>query len=507
MLKYIFDYQTLFSGLENWLILGKGPSAIKYPQFQNQSLSVISLNHAIKLGQAELAHIIDLKVVHDCKQDLIENAKAIIMPWQPHIDCRPTHKTIEDLRHTDSALQELIEKKDVYYYYCSTGNQSIGKEPIIEAFYFSAEAAINLLANLGVKKIKTLGIDGGTSYSPQFDREDLLANGQQKFDPQFKKIAESILKYDLDLKPIYEQTPINVYVGSMPEQELASRVLEFSIKRHTSISTRVTFMHQKKREFPLPKQKKNWPRTPFSFQRFLIPEFNQYSGKAIYLDSDMQVFDDLKKMWDLPFDGAKLLSVEEKQSARRSQFSVMLMNCEQLDWKIEEIVQLLDQQKITYEQLVMEMQLAGKINLTIPNTWNCLEHYFSGTQLLHYTDMDTQPWINIHHPFGHIWVEELIEGLNSGFISMDEVNLAIDQGHIRPSLMYQIQENIFNPSLIYKKAAELDTHFLPPFKSTKLVYNPLRSPMLFTKSYLREIYTKSKLKTVATKIRNRLLTP
>src|SRR5689334_22832572 len=133
-------------------------------------------------------------------------------------------------------------------------------------------------------------------------------------------------------------TPIRVYVGSQEAQMLAVKVLEFSIRRQASLPVEVFPLHHTQIEFPLPKDVRNRPRTPFSFQRFYIPALAGFQGRAIYLDSDMQVFRDIRELWTLPFEGADLLAVREPgESGRRPQFSVMLLDCDALAWNLSDI--------------------------------------------------------------------------------------------------------------------------------------------------------------------------
>ena len=113
------------------------------------------------------------------------------------------------------------------------------------------------------------------------------------------------------------ETPVRVYVGSQDAQMLAVKVLEFSIRRHTTADVVVFPLHEAKIEFPTPREVKNRPRTPFSFQRFYIPALQGQRGRAIYLDSDMQVFRDIQELWNMPFDGADLLAAREPGASGR----------------------------------------------------------------------------------------------------------------------------------------------------------------------------------------------
>src|SRR5207247_8793399 len=138
----------------------------------------------------------------------------------------------------------------------------------------------------------------------------------------------------------------------------AVKGVDYSVHKHASMSVELSRLYQSGFEIPLPRDAKNQPRTPFSFQRFLIPALTGYRGMAICLDSDMQVFRDMRALWTLPFMGADLLVVSEpKDSGRRPQFSVMVLNCDNLHWALREIVRALDKGQLTYEELVYGMSI------------------------------------------------------------------------------------------------------------------------------------------------------
>jgi glycosyl transferase family 8 len=262
------------------------------------------------------------------------------------------------------------------------------------------------------------------------------------------------------------EMPIQVFVGSQDAQMLAVKILEFSIRQNTSADVKVFPLHEARIEFPTPKDAQNRPRTPFSFQRFYIPGLRGYQGRAIYLDSDMQVFRDIMEVWTLPFEGADLLAARELgESGRRPQFSVMLLNCSELKWSLPEIVADLDRGKLTYETLMYDMAVARKVRAAIEPTWNSLERFVEGeTGLLHYTDMPTQPWVSLENPNGFLWVRALIQAVGAGFISRADVEHHIRHGFVRPSLLYQLDHRIERSEQLPRAARGLDDAFVPPYK-------------------------------------------
>jgi hypothetical protein len=70
--------------------------------------------------------------------------------------------------------------------------------------YFSAVAAVNLLAVSGVREIFTIGVDGGSSYAPDFDKKTLLVNGRASFDVQFKEIRDTEKRKGVKVTPLFE---------------------------------------------------------------------------------------------------------------------------------------------------------------------------------------------------------------------------------------------------------------------------------------------------------------
>ena len=254
--------------------------------------------------------------------------------------------------------------------------------------------------------------------------------------------------------------PIAVYIGADRSQVLAVKVLEHSIRRHSSCDVEVFPMI----DLPirLPKDPKNSPRTGFSFSRFCIPNLSGYKGKALYLDADMLVFKDIKSLWEIPFDGAKVVIQREikyeqetvtKTGAprqRKKQCSVMLMDCGRLDWNIEKIIDEMDDEKYDYEMLMYELVILkeDELKFGIPFEWNSLEYYDSDTCLIHYTDMYTQPWISCNNENGHLWLQEIEIMLRDGALTISDIEQEIELGYIRPSLIRDIKYNRYIPQFL-----------------------------------------------------------
>lgn len=450
-----------------WLILGKGPSFEQLRMADVSGYRLMSLNHAVRERPVVAAHIIDIDVVSHCAEALRSHAGVLVMPWYPHVGNHVGEKTLEQWCAEIPTLASLDAEGRLLWYDLSTSPLRQGTAAMVRATYFSAEAALDLLAQAGVRQVRSLGVDGGNAYGGSFeDLKDVtrLNNGHATYDLQFQGFATTIFSTGVDYAPLTQQSPIKVYVGSQEEQMLAVRVLEYSIRRHASMSVQVMPLHRGNITFRTPLDPANHPRTPFSFQRFTIPQLADYKGRAIYLDSDMLVFQDIRKLWSMPFDGADLLAAREADaSSRRPQFSVMLLDCEQLHWTPNQVIDALDSGQLDYGRLMYEMALAREVRAAIPPEWNSLEHYEEGrTALLHYTDMDRQPWLSRSNPWAHLWIKALSDAIAEGFITADEVREHVQQGWVRPSLLSDLRLPGALPHWIPKGAVWQDRKFVPP---------------------------------------------
>ena len=429
-----------------WLVLGKGPSFSRHTETDLSPYNLLALNHVVREFQVDLAHMIDVDVVEACAAHLPQNCRWLVMPRRPHVGFKPGPMLLEDFVRQIPVLRELDAQGRLIWYNLSSG-RAVGDSPVIPVKFFSIEAALNLLARAGVRTVRSLGIDGGRGYSSAFkdlEQVTMLANGHASFDVQFREIARIVAEHGMDYAPLVE--PMRVFVGTDPSQMVATRVLEHSIRKYASGPVELHPMRDM--QIPLPRDKKNRPRTGFSFYRFLIPKLCGYRGRALYLDADMQVFGDLAELWQIPFGRHKVLcSVQNEippawQDGKAHftpgrQMSVMLLDCCRLDWDIENIVRELDEGRYDYKQLMSDLCIVDphEIGDTIPPAWNSLESYRRGeTKLLHYTVVPTQPWKNDENPLAPIWMSGYREAIETGAITAQEVEEAIAGRHVKASL-------------------------------------------------------------------------
>jgi len=425
-----------------WLILGKGRSLERVNEFDLSAFRTLSLNHVVRETAVEAASIIDIDVVADCGEVLDRNASFLLMPRYPHVKNSATDRPLEDFFSEFPVLEKLSREGRLVWYNFATGKPQLPSPQIPEG-YFSGEVMVSLLAILGARSIRTLGMDGRTSYSSHFkdiEERTKLANRHSSFDLQWQGIATTVRTHGIDYAPLTSEAPIRVFVGCDDSQRIAAKVLEYSIRKHCPVS--LVFDTMDDVEIPLPKHPKNQPQTGFSFKRFEIPKRAGFSGRAVYLDADMLVLANFLELWDIPCNGAKVLHAPSPNPQWPPQFSVLKLNCDELRWDLSAILRGLDEDAYDYEGLMKELCIepADQVCPAIPPEWNSLELYEPGkTGLLHYTQMMKQPWVSCKNANGNLWVQYLKEAIAAEFVSFEEVKNAVERGFARPSLPVQLK--------------------------------------------------------------------
>lgn len=471
----IFDWLPSFEQQSAaFLVLGKGPSFCLRDQFALDDYNLVSLNHVVREQKVDFAHIIDIDVVEDCEDCLLTNAHWLVMPEVPHVNCRPTALSISDFVRTVPVLREFARQDRLLTYPLWSARRP-GPRPHVNGT-FSGSVVVNLLARMGIRNIRTLGIDGGNLYSRTFDDltdKTLFKNEHTSFNVQFSEIQKTVEEFEMSVESLVE--PIRIFVGCDDSMMIPAYVLEYSIRKYTQHPVQVFFMRNM--PIPEPKDAKNRPGTGFSFNRFLIPKLAGYAGKAIYVDADMLVFDDIAKLWNIPFNGKTVLCSTQNEVPKGwegganndhgegrywtpgRQMSVMLMDCARLDWDIDRIIEGLDRGDYTYKQLMAEFCILPEeaIADTIPNEWNCLEWYEpERSQLVHFTVVPVQPWRNDRSPMKNFWEAAYREALAAGAVPMKIVEECVQRKLVKPSLLEIAREVRSSPDAKPESLPEQD---------------------------------------------------
>lgn len=240
--------------------------------------------------------------------------------------------------------------------------------------------------------------------------------------------------------------PMRVFVGTDESQTVPTKVLEYSIRKHASGP--VEFHGMTADGMPIPRDKKNQPRTGFSLCRFTIPRRCGYRGRALYLDADMLVFTDIAEVFQIPFGEHHLFCTWQPQTppAWRDNpafktgrhYAVMMLDCERLRWDIHEIVRGFDEGRYEYGQLMNDMCIVPpeRIDHRLGTDWNSLEVYEPGkTKNIHYTVVPTQPWKCRTNPNGWIWDQYLAEAVAAGHVTAADIETGVAKKLIHKDLL------------------------------------------------------------------------
>lgn len=243
---------------------------------------------------------------------------------------------------------------------------------------------------------------------------------------------------------------IRVFIGSETKTRVPERVLEHSIRRRTESQVEVTVMGDYE---PWLTPEDVHSATGFSLRRWMIPEYCNFSGKAIYLDADQIVLDDIQNLWKLA-DGESAIHCTFRTDkcsrmlagdagVKLPQTSVMLLDCDRCDperWCHAAIYDYIrkagkphsGKKVVQAYQYVMHGGLAGALNgyrvAELPQCWNQFNECPYGTRLLHYTFEDRQPWYNPGHELSDMWEKELASAIEAGFVCRGDLEEALAMG-------------------------------------------------------------------------------
>ena len=231
---------------------------------------------------------------------------------------------------------------------------------------------------------------------------------------------------------------IKVFIGSGDESLLERKVLIYSIREHTQREVEIAVFNGTHNTIerddgqvtaaPLATKLKKRNLTEFSLYRYLIPESCGFSGRAIYLDSDMLCLTDIGELFDSPLRGNDFLCTRAYTDAHGEPMhamSTLLIDCERCPFDLSQVFDEIDRGLYSYTQFSQ----MGKEFLRVhpyqigelDERWNVFDRYDSQTKIIHYTNLETQPWKFAGHPFGDIWFKYLSKARDAGFVTEKDI--------------------------------------------------------------------------------------
>ena len=194
-------------------------------------------------------------------------------------------------------------------------------------------------------------------------------------------------------------SPIRVFIGFDPREDVAFSVLAHSIHRNASHPVAITPVMLSQLGQVYRRARNPLQSTEFSFSRFLTPYLCGYEGWAVFMDCDMLVLDDIAKLWELrderyavqvvkhvhvPKEDVKFLGAVQTKYEKKNWSSVMLMNCVKCRALTPEYVNQATGLELHQFKWLGNDALIGEL----PNRWNHLVGYDAPRRdaaLVHYT--------------------------------------------------------------------------------------------------------------------------
>jgi hypothetical protein len=239
-------------------------------------------------------------------------------------------------------------------------------------------------------------------------------------------------------------TPVRVFIGSGEASALERKTLIYSLRKHTKRpldiyvfnGTHNSIEHndQPPQLAPMSLRVKYQNFTEFSLYRWLIPQLCNHQGRAIFLDSDTICFGDIGELFDMPMNGAAMLSIKAYDTGEWGP-SVLLLDCAKCRFDLEQIMDEIEAGKYTYSDFT---RLGDKYLAVHPHEigeldrqWNSFDHHDERTKLIHYTDLMRQPWRYEGHPFGDLWYRNFQEAVDCGAVAESDIHKATLRGYVR----------------------------------------------------------------------------
>ena len=259
---------------------------------------------------------------------------------------------------------------------------------------------------------------------------------------------------------------IFIGVGCEPQQELAYQVLKNSIEVNFSsqkYNIKIKPLHRLEIPSYVNKIILKKQGTPFSFQRFYFAHWVSENANdfdlGIYLDSDMLVFSNIESLAEtfLDLDQAIAICDTKKYWGRKQQQAVMAFNCHGAVEIKNKFIKYANGD-INYKNLMTKPNYKS----LLPFTWNSQEEIMHDTNLIHYTDMDFQPWLKKDNMNAGIWLSYLRLFIKSE----DGKNLLVNEilkKNVRPSLAELLQNPPNHPVVSFSWSLK-DIFFIPPHR-------------------------------------------
>lgn len=205
---------------------------------------------------------------------------------------------------------------------------------------------------------------------------------------------------NIDTHQTNNQEVIKVFVGCDPnncdlEQMM---VLDYSIHKHTAAPVEIIWMQLSRDPdsywYSNPETGEGWDTskwaTPFSGFRWVIPEYCDYSGRAIYMDADVVILSDLAALWQHPINPKSIVAA--KTHADMTRLCTCVWDCAEAKSFILPMAQLRGDPD-AHQKLMDALKENPQLVTSYQDSYNCVDGEklaIEDIKILHYSDMSSQ---------------------------------------------------------------------------------------------------------------------
>jgi len=243
-----------------------------------------------------------------------------------------------------------------------------------------------------------------------------------------------------------------VFIGSGEASRIERKVLIYSLKKHSGDDIDIYVFNGTHNTVepptgapfsaPLSLTAKYANVTEFSNYRFLIPQLCEQQGRAIWLDSDMLALGDIRTLFNTPMDKAAILARNEAYGGStegRWGLSVAVFDCSRAFFDIDTYMSEIADGLYTYSdlhQMTPSFQRHHPFAIApLDPNWNVFDRYDDSTQLIHYTNLFSQPWKFPGHRYAALWFRYFAEARAAGVVTDEDIELSKARAYVRQDIV------------------------------------------------------------------------
>ena len=260
---------------------------------------------------------------------------------------------------------------------------------------------------------------------------------------------------------VSSEATARVFIGSSNVSRIEEKTLIHSLKKNTRGDLEIHVLKGDERLLEthcgsristspilFPDELMPYNLTNWSLLRFAVPDICANAGRAVYLDSDTLVLDDIGELFRMPLADNDFAMRKSPQKPGMWASAVALFDCAKSRFNLKTISSQLRRGIFTYRDWMWLTPAFLRFHphriAEIPARWHALDSYDPETKLIHYTFIPTQPWRCVGHPHGDLWFRYFDEARRTGDITQKDISTALENSCARRDLLKGNRPDVFS---------------------------------------------------------------